>query len=54
VPAPPLQTAEPAGTVIGVTRGTDRSVVEITESGRREIKVSGKTTPPASSAPQPE
>jgi pilus assembly protein CpaB len=50
----PPQKAEPEGHVVAVTRGTDRSYYEITESGRREVKVSGKTTPPTTSAPQPE
>jgi pilus assembly protein CpaB len=57
VPAPspsPPQEAEPDGSVVAVTRGTERSFYEITESGRREIKVSGKTTPRPSAAPQPE
>jgi pilus assembly protein CpaB len=51
-PAP--EKAEPDGNVVAVTRGTERSFYEITESGRREIKVSGKTTPQPSATPQPE
>jgi pilus assembly protein CpaB len=51
---PPPQETKPGGSVITVTRGTERSQYEITESGRREIKVSGKTTLPTTTAPQPE
>jgi pilus assembly protein CpaB len=40
---PPSEKTESGSTVVTVTRGTDRSVVEITESGRREIKLSSKT-----------
>jgi len=53
-PQPTPQKTEPDGTVIAVTRGTERSYYEMTESGRREIKVSGKTIPPTTAAPQPE
>jgi pilus assembly protein CpaB len=51
---PPPQDAEPDGSVVAVTRGTDRSFYEFTESGRREIKLSNKATPPPSAAPRPE
>ena len=51
---PPPQKAEPDGAMITVTRGTERTQYEITESGRREIKVSGKAVLPTTAAPQPE
>jgi pilus assembly protein CpaB len=52
---PPPQNAEPDGSVVAVTRGTERSFYEFTDSGRREIKLSNKTTPPPpSAAPRPE
>jgi pilus assembly protein CpaB len=52
---PPAQPQESEGdsTVVAVTRGTERSVYKITESGRYEIKP-GKTTPSTTAAPQPE
>jgi pilus assembly protein CpaB len=34
-----------AGTVVTVTRGTDRKTYEITETGRQEIKLSSKDAP---------
>jgi pilus assembly protein CpaB len=40
---PPSEKTAPDSTVVTVTRGTDRSMYEITESGRREIKLSSKT-----------
>jgi pilus assembly protein CpaB len=40
---PPSEKTEPDPTVVTVTRGTDRIMYEITESGRREIKLSSKT-----------
>jgi pilus assembly protein CpaB len=42
VRTPPSEKTEPDSTVVTVTRGTDRSMYEITESGRREIKLSSK------------
>jgi len=53
---PPPQKAEPEGNVITVTRGTERTQYEMTETGRREIKVSGKTVLPTTTggAPLPE
>ncbi|MGH7754376.1 MAG: Flp pilus assembly protein CpaB [Gemmatimonadales bacterium] len=55
-PASPPQKAGPDGKMITVTRGTERTQYEITESGRREIKVSGKTVLPTTTggAPLPE
>ncbi len=55
-PASPPQKAGPDGNMITVTRGTERTQYEITEFGRREIKVSGKTVLPTTTggAPQPE
>jgi pilus assembly protein CpaB len=50
---PPSEKTEPDSTVVTVTRGTDRSVYEITEQGRREIKLSSKTGGQLP-APQPE
>lgn len=43
VRTPPSEKTEPDSTVVTVTRGTDRIMYEITESGRREIKLSSKT-----------
>jgi len=48
------QQAEPDGSVVAVTRGTERSYYKITDSGRHEIKPPGKTTPSMTAAPQPE
>jgi pilus assembly protein CpaB len=42
---PPVEKTDPEGTVVTVTRGTERSFVEITDSGRREVKVSSKAAP---------
>ena len=50
----PVRIEMPDGSVVAVTRGTDRSFYEFTESGRREIKLSNKATPPPSAAPRPE
>lgn len=42
---PPAESADPEGTVVTVTRGTERSFYEMTDSGRRELKVSSKAPP---------
>jgi Flp pilus assembly protein CpaB len=42
----PVESADPPeGTVVTVTRGTERSYYEMTDTGRREVKVSSKTPP---------
>jgi pilus assembly protein CpaB len=42
----PAESADPPeGTVVTVTRGMERTSYEITDSGRREVKVSSKTEP---------
>lgn len=51
---PPAHKPESDATLVTVTRGTERSVYEITEAGRREIKLSSKSAPQPSAPPQPE
>jgi pilus assembly protein CpaB len=41
----PVESADPEGTVVTVTRGMERTSYEITDSGRREVKVSSKAAP---------
>ncbi len=51
---PPAQKPDSDATLVTVTRGTERSVYEITDAGRREIKLSSKSAPQPSAPPQPE
>jgi pilus assembly protein CpaB len=51
VRTPPSERVDPDSTVVTVTRGMDRSMYEITDTGRRELKLSSKTVPAPSAPP---